>query len=105
MTLELTDQNFEKLTQNSSLPIVIDFWAQWCGPCKGVGVAINVLAEEYEGKAIIGKVDVDVNPALSLKFGVRNMPTVLYIKNGEVLNKQVGSTSKEVLEEKLKLLL
>ncbi|MBL4669082.1 MAG: thioredoxin [Flavobacteriales bacterium] len=105
MTLELTDQNFESLLKNNTQPVVIDFWAQWCAPCKMVSIAIDALAKDYNGKAIIGKVDVDENPQLSSKFGVRNMPTILYIKNGEVVDKQVGSTSKLVLEEKLKAIL
>lgn len=105
MTLEITDKNFETLILNDSKPIVIDFWAQWCGPCKGVSASIEALAIVYNDHAHIGKVDVDINPELCLKFGVRNMPTILYLKNGKVVDKHVGSTSKEVLEEKLKAIL
>jgi thioredoxin 1 len=104
MELEITDKNFETLISNSSKPVVIDFYAAWCGPCKGVSAAIETMANEYE-EVLIGKVDVDVNPGLTSKFGVRNMPTVLYLKNGEILDKQVGATSKMVLEEKLKAIL
>ena len=105
MTLEITDQNFETLVLNSSKPAIIDFWAQWCGPCKAVGTSIDTMSKEYEGEIVIGKVDVDTNPQLALKYGVRNMPTVLYLKDGIVVNKHVGSTSKMVLEEKLKAVL
>lgn len=105
MTVEITDKNFETLVLNSSKPVVIDFWAQWCGPCKSVSASIDDMAEEYGEQVIIGKIDVDLNPNATSKFGVRNMPTVLYIKNGEVMDKQVGATSKTVLEEKLKSIL
>jgi thioredoxin 1 len=104
MELEITDKNFNTIISNSSKPVVIDFSAAWCGPCKGVSAAIETMANEYE-EVLIGKVDVDVNPGLTSKFGVRNMPTVLYLKNGEVLDKQVGATTKMVLEEKLKAIL
>ena len=102
MLLELTDQNFNSLVLDDSKIAVIDFWAQWCGPCKTVSASIDALANEYEGQVLIGKVDVDTNPNLTLKYGVRNMPTILYIKDGKVVDKQVGSTSKMILEEKLK---
>lgn len=105
MALEITDQNFETLVLNDTKPIVIDFWAQWCAPCKAVSASIDALAEDYKEQVLIGKVDVDINPGLSIKFGVRNMPTILFIKNGEVVDKQVGATSKLVLEEKLKAVL
>lgn len=105
MTLELTDKNFEALVLNNPKPAVIDFWTQWCAPCKTVGEAIETLAEEYKELAVIGKVDADVNPEVSLKFRVRNMPTVLYLKDGKVVDKQVGAVSKAVLEEKLKAIL
>jgi len=105
MELEITDKNFKTLILNQSKPVVIDFWAKWCGPCKVVSASIKTLADEYKDQVIIGKVDVDVNPELSSKFGVRNMPTVLYLKDGVVVDKQVGSTSKGVLEDKLKAIL
>ena len=105
MAIEITDQNFETLVSNSSKPVVLDFWAEWCGPCKMVSAAIENLATDYNEEVIIGKVDVDKNPGLTSKFGVRNMPTVLYLKNGSVSDKHVGATSKEVLEEKLKTIL
>ncbi len=105
MIQEITDLNFEEIIFNNSRPVVIDFWARWCGPCKSVTAAIEVIAKEYDGQVVIGKVDVDTNPKLTSKFGVRNMPTILYLKDGEVMGKHVGSTSKMVLEEKLKLIL
>ena len=105
MALKITDENYEKYLFNHSKPVVLDFWAQWCGPCKTVSDSIESLATEYGEKVIMGKIDVDANPKLTAMFGVRNMPTVLFVKNKEVLNKHVGSTSKLVLEEKLKLIL
>ncbi len=105
MIVEFTDDNFEQLVQGFNKAIVIDFMAAWCAPCKTVGENLKILAEEYKGIALIGKVDVDLNPILSSTFGVRNMPTVLYLKEGKVIDKQVGSTSKLVLEEKLKAIL
>ncbi len=105
MTLELTDENFERLVTNSSKPAVIDFWAQWCAPCITVSAAIEILADDYKDSVIVGKVDVDLNSKVTSQFGVRNMPTVLFIKNGVVVDKHVGSTSRAVLEEKLKAIL
>ncbi len=105
MALELTDQNFESHLLNNDQVVVLDFSAQWCGPCKVITPIIEEMAEEYKGKALIGKVDVDTNPGLSSKFGVRNMPTILYLKSGEVVDKHVGATTKAVLENKLDAIL
>ncbi|MFH0896371.1 MAG: thioredoxin [Bacteroidota bacterium] len=102
MALEFTDANFEELVMKSDKPALVDFWAEWCGPCRMIGPIVNELAVEYEGKAIIGKVDVDNNPGIASKFGIRNIPTVLFIKNGEVVDKQVGAVPKNVLADKLK---
>lgn len=105
MTVEITDENFDALSTNNNKPIVLDFWAQSCGPCKTISPYIDALANKYKEQATIGKVNVDVNIELTMKFGVRNIPTVLYLKNGEVVEKQVGSASKITLEEKLKSIL
>ena len=104
MALEITDANFEEII-NTDKPVMIDFWAVWCGPCRMIAPIVEDLAKEYEGKAIIGKVDVDSNPAVASKFGIRNIPTVLYIKNGEVADKQVGAVPRPKLEEKLTAML
>lgn len=105
MALEITDSNFEQLVMQADKPVVVDFWAEWCGPCRMIGPSIEEMAHEYEGKAVIGKVDVDSNPGISTKFGIRNIPTVLFIKNGKVMDKQVGAVPKNVLVNKLDLLL
>ena len=95
MALEFTDANFESEVINSDVPVVlVDFWAEWCGPCRMVGPLIEELYGEYEGKAKIGKVNVDNNREISMKYGIRNIPTVLFFKNGEVVDKQVGAASK-----------
>lgn len=105
MALEITDSNFEELVLKSDKPVVVDFWAEWCGPCRMIGPLINELSKEYEGKAVIGKVNVDQNENVSAQFGVRSIPTVLFIKNGEVVDKSVGAVPKSTLESKLKALL
>lgn len=104
MALEITDANFAELVA-SGKPVVVDFWATWCGPCKKIAPDIEALAKEYEGQAIVGKCDVDSNDELTGKFGVRNIPTVLFIKNGEVVDKQVGAAPKSTFEDKLKAIL
>ncbi len=104
MALEITDGNFEALVAEGK-PVVVDFWATWCGPCKKIAPDIEALAKEYEGQVIVGKCDVDSNDGLTGKFGVRNIPTVLFIKNGEVVDKQVGAATKAKFEEKIKAML
>ena len=105
MALEITDSNFEEVVMKADKPVVLDFWAEWCGPCRMIGPSIEALAKDYEGKAVIGKVDVDANPAVAQKFMIRNIPTVLFIKAGEVVDKQVGAVPKNVLEGKLEAIL
>lgn len=104
MALAITDSNFEELVA-SGKPVVVDFWATWCGPCKKIGPFIEELAEEYKDQAVIGKCDVEENDDLAMRFGVRNVPTVLFIKSGEVVDKQVGAAAKSVFEDKLKAIL
>jgi len=105
MALEITEANFEETVMQSDKPVLLDFWAEWCGPCRMIGPLVEELAEEYKEQAVIGKVDVDSNPGIAGKYGIRNIPTVLFIKNGEVADKQVGAVPKSNLEEKLKALL
>lgn len=101
MALEITDANFEELVLKSDKPVLVDFWAEWCGPCRMVGPVVEELATEYHGKAVIGKVNVDHNSEISAKFGIRNIPTLLYFKNGQVVDKQVGVAPKGTLAAKL----
>lgn len=101
MALEITDSNFEEVVLKSDKPVLIDFWAEWCGPCRMVGPIVDEIAKEYGDKAVVGKVDVDSNPEISVRFGIRNIPALLFFKNGEIVDKQVGAVPKSVLVEKL----
>ena len=105
MAHEFTDANFKTEVLDSEKLSVIDFWAEWCGPCRMIGPHIEEMAKEYDGKALIAKVNVDSNPEISMKYNVRSIPTVLYLKNGEIVDKQVGATSKKVLSDKLDAIL
>jgi thioredoxin 1 len=99
--VELTDSNFDEVIKSEDKPVLVDFWAEWCGPCKMIAPVVNELASDYEGKAVIGKVDVDANPSISAKYGIRSIPTLLVFKNGEIVDKQVGAVNKGVLSQKL----
>lgn len=104
MALEITDSNYKEILAEGK-PVVVDFWAPWCGPCKMVAPIIEELATEFEGQVIIGKCDVDENSDLPAEYGIRNIPTVLFFKNGEIVDKQVGAVGKTVFVEKVKKLL
>lgn len=101
MALEITDANFEEMVMKSDKPVLVDFWAEWCGPCRMVGPVVEEISKDYDGRAVVGKVDVDNNPQISAKFGIRNIPTILFIKNGQVVDKQVGAVPKSILAGKL----
>jgi len=105
MTIELTDLNFDEKVLKSDKPVLVDFWAEWCGPCRMIGPIIHELSDEYGDKAVFGKVDVDSNVAVSSKYGIRNIPTVLFFKNGQIADKLVGAVPKKQIAEKIDKLL
>lgn len=104
MALELTDQNFDEVVLHSDKPVIVDFWAEWCGPCRMVGPIVEEIGNDYTEEVVVGKLDVDSNPNVTRKYGIRNIPTVLFFKNGEVADKQVGAVPKSNLVNKLEAL-
>lgn len=104
MVKNVTDANFEEVVLESDKPVLVDFWAEWCGPCRMVGPIVDELAKEYDGKVEVTKVNVDENPEVTSKYGIRNIPTILFFKDGEVVDKTVGALPKGKLAEKLESL-
>ena len=104
MEVTITSENFESL-KNGSQPLVVDFWATWCGPCRMVAPVIAELAQQYDGKIVVGKCDVEDNEDIAMEFGIRNIPTILFFKNGEVVDKLVGAQPKAKIEEKMQAIL
>lgn len=105
MALEVNDGNFDELVLKSDKPVIVDFWAEWCGPCRMVAPIIDEISKEFEGKALITKCDVDSNPGVASKYSIRNIPTVLYFKDGKIADKQVGAVPKASFVNKLNALL
>ncbi len=105
MAVDFTEDHFDKLAIQTEKIVMVDFWAAWCGPCKMVGPIVEELANDFEGKAVIGKVDVDKYGSISAKYGVRNIPTIIFLKNGEVVDKSVGAVPKATLVAKLEALM
>ena len=105
MTVELTDANFDEIVLKSDKPVLVDFWAEWCGPCRIIAPFVKEISEEFSDKAVVGKVDVDGNPGISAKFGIRNIPTLLFFKDGQIADKQVGAVQKSAIVAKLNALL
>lgn len=102
MATQITDSNFNELVNKENTVAMVDFWAEWCGPCRMIGPSVEELSKEYEGKAVIGKLNVDDNPNIASSFGIRSIPTILFFKNGKVVDKQVGVVPKAELERKLR---
>tara|TARA_B110000879_G_scaffold127449_1_gene167967 strand:+ start:4206 stop:4523 length:318 start_codon:yes stop_codon:yes gene_type:complete len=105
MALEITSANFEETVLKSDKPVLVDFWAEWCGPCRMVGPIVDELHTDYEGKAIVGKVNVDDQQEIAAEYGIRNIPTILFFKNGEIVDKNVGVAPKADLAKKIDALI
>ena len=105
MALEITSANFEETVLKSDKPVLVDFWAEWCGPCRMVGPIVDELHTEYEGKAVVGKVNVDDQQEIAAQYGIRNIPTILFFKNGEIVDKNVGVAPKADLAKKIDALI
>ncbi|GGB69520.1 thioredoxin [Flavobacterium suaedae] len=105
MAQEITDATFEEVVLNSDKPVLVDFWAEWCGPCRMVGPIVEEISKEYDGKAVVGKVDVDANQEFAAKYGIRNIPTVLVFQKGEVVGRQVGVAPKQTYTDAIDALL
>jgi len=105
MALEVNDSNFEETVVKSGKPVVVDFWAEWCGPCRMIAPIIEELSREYSEKVVVTKCDVDNSPAIAARYGIRNIPTVLFFKNGAVADKQVGAAPKNIFVNKINALL
>ena len=105
MAIEVNDSNFDDVVLKSDIPVLVDFWAEWCGPCRMIAPAVEEISNEFEGQALVAKCDVDNSPGVAAKFGIRNIPTVLFFKDGKVADKQVGAVPKNNLVTKLEALL
>jgi thioredoxin 1 len=101
MALEFTDANFQNDVLESDKLTMVDFWAEWCGPCRAIGPVVEELAHEYEGKVKVGKVNVDQNPQVSMQYGITSIPAILFIKGGQIVDKQIGAVPRSVLEKKI----
>ena len=101
MALEFTDTNFETDVLKSDKLTIVDFWAEWCGPCRAIGPVIEELSKDYAGKIKVGKVNVDLNPTISMNYGITSIPAILFIKGGKVVDKQIGAVPKSILEKKI----
>ncbi len=104
MAFKITNENLEEVIAGGK-PVVVDFWAEWCGPCRTIAPFVDELATEYEGRVVVGKCDVDENDAVAIKYGIRNIPTLIFLKGGEIVDRQVGATTKAALQEKINNLL
>ena len=105
MTIEVTDANFEEIVLQSDKPVLVDFWAEWCGPCRMIGPLVSELADDYKDRAVVTKMDVDSNPGTAARFGIRNIPTILFFKGGDIADKQVGAVPETILAAKIDALL